>query len=185
MHTDRSPVGLLHLQRRREQRTLRAAGGDLASAGLALAEMGGLKGRGARHTIAARGGSALLIDESYNANPASMAATIGQFGVESADRRVVILGAMKELGPGGEAYHQGLAAPLVAAGVQFALLVGEEMAPLAKALEGQGDFEHVPAHSAAVERLKDLIRPGDAVLVKGSNSVGLSHVVTALTNGDY
>ncbi|MGN6689392.1 MAG: UDP-N-acetylmuramoyl-tripeptide--D-alanyl-D-alanine ligase, partial [Sphingopyxis sp.] len=67
----------------------------------------------------------------------------------------------------------------------FALLVGEEMAPLAKALEGRIDFEHVPAHPAATARLKDVIRPGDTVLVKGSNSVGLSHVVTALTNGDY
>ena len=49
-----------------------AVGGDLAAAGLALAEMGGLKGRGARHQIAAAGGQALLIDESYNANPASI-----------------------------------------------------------------------------------------------------------------
>src|SRR3546814_8316358 len=106
-----------------------------------------------------------------------MAATIGQLGTESAGRKVAILGAMKELGPGGEAYHAGLAAPLVAAGVQFALLVGEEMAPLAKALEGRINFEHVPAQSAAVGRLGDLIRPGDAVLVKGWNSVGLSHVV--------
>ncbi|MBL0915858.1 MAG: UDP-N-acetylmuramoylalanyl-D-glutamyl-2, 6-diaminopimelate--D-alanyl-D-alanine ligase, partial [Sphingopyxis sp.] len=79
----------------------------------------------------------------------------------------------------------GLAAPLVAAGVQFALLVGEEMMPLAKALEGRIDFEHVAAHSAATGRLKDHIRPGDTVLVKGSNSVGLSHVVAALVNGDY
>ena len=46
------------------------------------------------------------------------------------------------------------------------------------------DFAHVPDHQAARERLKDLIRAGDAVLVKGSNSVGLSHLVTALTNGD-
>jgi UDP-N-acetylmuramoyl-tripeptide--D-alanyl-D-alanine ligase len=131
------------------------------------------------------GGSILVIDESYNANPASMAATIGQLGRESGARRVAILGAMKELGDGGAAYHAGLAAPLVAAGVQFALLVGEEMAPLAKALEGRIDFEHVADHSAAVGRLGALIRPGDTVLVKGSNSVGLSHVVTALTNGDY
>src|SRR3546814_14066861 len=104
-----------------------------------------------------------------------MAATIGQLGSESATRKIAILGAMKELGAGGEAYHAGLAAPLVAAGVQFALLVGEEMAPLAKALEGRIDFEHVPAHPAATARLKDLIRAGDVVLIKGSNSVGLSH----------
>jgi UDP-N-acetylmuramoyl-tripeptide--D-alanyl-D-alanine ligase len=127
----------------------------------------------------------LVIDESYNANPASMAATIGQLESEPGARKVAILGAMKELGPGGEAYHAALAAPLVAAGVQFALLVGPEMAPLAKALEGRIDFAHVAAHSDAVARLKGLVGAGDAVLVKGSNSVGLSHVVSALTSGDY
>lgn len=164
---------------------VKAVGGDLPAAGLAFAEMGGLAGRGARHRVAVPGGHILVIDESYNANPASMAATISQLGTESADRKVAILGSMKELGAGGEAYHAGLAAPLVAAGVQFALLVGDEMAPLAKALEGRIDFEHVPAHSAATARLKDVIRPGDAVLVKGSNSVGLSHVVMALMSGDY
>ena len=164
---------------------VKAVGGDLPAAGLAFAEMGGLAGRGARHRLEVPGGEILVIDESYNANPASMAATIGQLGSESATRKIAILGAMKELGAGGEAYHAGLAAPLVAAGVQFALLVGEEMAPLAKALEGRIDFEHVPAHPAATARLKDLIRAGDVVLIKGSNSVGLSHLVTALTNGDY
>lgn len=164
---------------------VKAVGGDLPAAGLAFAEMAGLAGRGARHRLpVAGGGHILLIDESYNANPASMVATFDQLGSESGDRRVAILGAMKELGPGGEAYHAGLAAPLVAAGVQFALLVGEEMAPLAKALEGRIDFAHVADHKAARERLKDLIRAGDAVLVKGSNSVGLSHLVTALTNGE-
>ena len=69
--------------------------------------------------------------------------------------------------------------------MQFALLVGEEMAPLAKALEGRIDFEHVAAHSDAEARLGEVIRPGDTVLVKGSNSVGLSHLVTALTNGEF
>ena len=56
---------------------------------------------------------------------------------------------------------------------------------LAKALEGQIDFAHVADHSAARARLGDLISPGDTVLIKGSNSVGLSQLVTALTNGDY
>ena len=164
---------------------VKAVGGDLPAAGLAFAEMAGLAGRGARHRVPVEGGDILVIDESYNANPASMAATIGQLGDESGARKIAILGSMKELGPDGEAYHADLAAPLVAAGVQFALLVGEEMVPLAKALEGRIDFEHVPAHPAATARLKDLIRPGDVVLVKGSNSVGLSHLVTALTHGDY
>lgn len=164
---------------------VKAVGGDLPAAGLAFAEMAGLAGRGARHRVGVPGGDILVIDESYNANPASMAATIGQFGSESAGRRIAILGAMRELGAGSDDYHAALAAPLVAAGVHFALLVGEEMAPLAKALEGRIDFAHVPGHPAAKARLGELIRAGDAVLVKGSNSVGLSHLVTALTNGDY
>lgn len=164
---------------------VKAVGGDLPAAGLAFAEMEGLVGRGARHRVRFGAGHILVIDESYNANPASMAATIGQLAGESGDRRIAILGAMRELGLGSDAYHAALAAPLVAAGVQFALLVGEEMAPLAKALEGRIDFAHVPGHPAAKARLVDLIRPGDTVLIKGSNSVGLSHLVTALTNGEY
>ncbi|NIJ39456.1 UDP-N-acetylmuramoyl-tripeptide--D-alanyl-D-alanine ligase [Sphingopyxis panaciterrae] len=164
---------------------VKAVGGDLPAAGLAFAEMPGIAGRGARHRMAVTGGDVLVIDESYNANPASMAATIGQFGSESAERRIAILGAMRELGAGSDDYHAALAAPLVAAGVQFALLVGDEMTPLAKALEGRIDFAHVPDHPTARARLGELIRAGDAVLIKGSNSVGLSHIVTALTNGDY
>ena len=124
------------------------------------------------------GGPALLFE---NVKGSRLPLLINQFGTESADRKVAILGAMKELGPDGEAYHAGLAAPLVAAGVQFALLVGEEMAPLAKALEGRIDFEHVPAHSAAVGRLKDLIRPGDAVLVKASRVAGLERLAAVLS----
>src|SRR3546814_7691879 len=70
---------------------VKAVGGDLPAAGLAFAEMMGLAGRGARHRLPVAGGEILLIDESYNANPASMAATIDQLGSESArteERRV-------------------------------------------------------------------------------------------------
>lgn len=164
---------------------VKTVGGDLPAAGLAFAEMGGLAGRGARHRIALDHGTARIIDESYNANPASMAVTIAQMAGESGGRRVAILGGMKELGADSDRYHAELAAPLVAAGVQFALLVGEEMASLAKALEGRMELAHVAAHPEAKALLRGLIQPNDIVLIKGSNSVGLSHLVTALTNGEF
>src|SRR5690606_21046826 len=89
-----------------------AAGGDLGAAGLALAEMGGLKGRGARHRIRVPGGHALMIDESYNANPASMRATLAQLGATPASRRVAVLGSMKELGDFAPSFHAQLAGPI-------------------------------------------------------------------------
>ena len=160
---------------------VQAVGGDLALAGLALAELGGLKGRGERHRIAVAGGEALLIDESYNANPASMAATLKVLGEEKvAGRRVAVLGAMRELGEGSTAFHEALAAPLAEAQVDYAILVGPEMAALAKALGGQVKMAHVPDAATAIPLAREAIGPGDAMLVKGSNSIGLAALVEAL-----
>lgn len=163
-----------------------AAGGDLASAGLALAEMGGLKGRGARHRIAVPGGHALLIDESYNANPASMRATLAALGQTPAGRRIAVLGAMKELGDLGPAFHAMLAEPIAAAKIDHVVLVGDEMAPLArelgkagaKGLGFGGSMTHAAGAGEAIGALEEFgLIAGDAILVKGSNSVGLGRVV--------
>lgn len=158
-----------------------AAGGDLEQAGLALAEMGGLAGRGARTKVPAGDGDALLIDESYNANPASMRATLAVLAEAPALRRVAVLGEMRELGEQSAHFHADLAGPIRDAGVEALLLVGEGMAPLARALEGQVELLHVPDAATARERIETMLRPGDAVLIKGSNGVGLSRVVAALT----
>ncbi|WP_336973258.1 UDP-N-acetylmuramoyl-tripeptide--D-alanyl-D-alanine ligase [Sphingobium aromaticiconvertens] len=158
-----------------------AAGGDLAAAGLALAEMPGLPGRGERCILAVEGGQALLIDESYNANPLSMAATLKQLGREEADRRIAVLGAMRELGHLSDDLHAGLAAPLGEGQVDYAILVGEEMAPLASALKGVMAFDHVADAAAATGLLEAEVRAGDAILIKGSNGVGLSRTVAALS----
>ncbi len=117
---------------------VRAAGGDLGAAGLALAEMEGLAGRGARIEIPAGDGTALVIDESYNANPASMRATLAQLGKTHARRRIAILGAMKELGTHGADFHAALAGPLAEGRVDHAILVGEEMRALADELGKAG-----------------------------------------------
>src|SRR3546814_13388311 len=102
-----------------------ALGGDLAAAGLALADLKGLPGRGARRRISIGGESALLIDESYNANPASMAAALRVLGETPATgRKIAVLGAMRELGPDSDAYHAGLADAVLASCAAPALVVG-------------------------------------------------------------
>ncbi|AQR73520.1 UDP-N-acetylmuramoyl-tripeptide--D-alanyl-D-alanine ligase [Sphingomonas sp. LM7] len=156
-----------------------AVGGDLEMAGLALAEMGGLAGRGARFMAELPNGEALVIDESYNANPASMRATLAVLANEHG-RKIAVLGEMRELGDHSDSFHADLAEPIEAAGVSHAILVGEAMRPLAKALEGRVEFVHVPDAATARERLSAVLAPGDAVLVKGSNGVRLSTVVAAL-----
>ena len=170
---------------------VRAAGGDLASAGLALAEMGGLKGRGARHTLTVAGGTALLIDESYNANPASMRATLKALAATPATRRLAVLGSMKELGDFSDAFHRQLAEPITEAGVDHAILVGPEMGALAEELGkaastslGKGpSFAHCEGPAEATLLLEQFgLAHGDAVLVKGSNSVGLGRLVSHFTD---
>lgn len=171
---------------------VRAAGGDLASAGLALAELGGLKGRGARYRLSlADGGEALLIDESYNANPASMRATLKALAATAATRRIAVLGSMKELGDFAEAFHRQLAEPLHEAGVAHAILVGPEMLSLADELGkaaavplGKGvTFTHCETPIEAIAALGQFgLTRGDAMLVKGSNSVGLGRLVSHFTD---
>lgn len=162
---------------------VRAAGGDLALAGLALAELGGIAGRGARFTATVGDGEALVIDESYNANPVSMAAALAVFADEKATRKIAVLGDMYELGEGSRALHEGLAEPVKTSGAQTVILVGEAMGALANALEGVVDFVHVPDAASARDRLKTMLAPGDAVLIKGSNGVGLAAVVAGLASG--
>jgi UDP-N-acetylmuramoyl-tripeptide--D-alanyl-D-alanine ligase len=161
-----------------------AMGGDLAQAGLALADLPGIKGRGERHRIPIEDGEALLIDESYNANPASMAATLKTFGnLSVSGRRIAVLGGMRELGESSDDFHAGLAGPVEAAGVDLAVLVGEEMGALAKALGAMVKMAHVPDTATAIELARAEARPGDAILVKGSNSIGLAALVEALAGG--
>ncbi len=156
-----------------------AVDGDLAQAGLSLAEMPGLSGRGERLQMVVEDGTAVLIDESYNANPASMRAAL-EVLAEEAGRRVAVLGEMRELGDGSVRYHAELGEAVEAADVALAILVGEAMAPLAARLEGRMELRHVADAASAGTVLHELMRNGDTVLVKGSNGVGLSRIVAAL-----
>ena len=155
-----------------------AVGADLAIAGLALADMGGLKGRGERHRLNVEGGTYLLIDESYNANPASMAATLKALGEErDAERRIAVLGPMRELGEHADELHAGLAPAVLAAKVDRLILVNADMQPLEDALDGGLPVDRAADAEEAASRLAAIVRPGDAVLVKASNSIGLAKLV--------
>ena len=140
--------------------------------------------RGERHRLMVDGGEALLIDESYNANPASMRATLKTLAQQEVEgRRIAVLGSMRELGAGSDGFHAALAEPIADARVEYAILVGEEMGALAKALGQKVNFEHVPDVASAIGLAREEIGPGDAILVKGSNSIGLFALVEALAGG--
>jgi UDP-N-acetylmuramyl pentapeptide synthase len=125
-----------------------------------------------------QGGEILLIDESYNANPASMAATLRSLGaLANAQRRIAVLGPMRELGEHSEAMHAGLAPAVRRAKVDKLILIGAEMQPLAAEVEGEIAVEQAADVDDATERLVKFAQPGDAVLVKASNSVGLARLV--------
>jgi UDP-N-acetylmuramoyl-tripeptide--D-alanyl-D-alanine ligase len=161
-----------------------AIGEDVAVAALALADLGGLKGRGERHVIELDGGELVLIDESYNANPASMAATLKSLGAErEAKRRIAVLGPMRELGEHSGALHAGLAPAVVDAHVDRLILIGDEMRPLAEKVVGTISFDLVSSVDEATDALMQMIAPGDTVLVKASNSVGLARLVERVAGG--
>ena len=161
-----------------------AVGEDVAIAALALADLGGLAGRGQRHRVEIDGGDVLLIDESYNANPASMAATLKSLGEErDVARRIAVLGPMRELGEYSAGLHAGLAPAVADAHVDRLILIGDEMRPLAEKVVGRIAFDLVSNVDEAADELMRMLRPGDAVLVKASNSVGLARLVKRVAGG--
>jgi UDP-N-acetylmuramoyl-tripeptide--D-alanyl-D-alanine ligase len=160
-----------------------ALGADLARASLALANLSAQKGRGARVVLSVGRGEAVLIDESYNANPASMRAALdllAQTPVGLRGRRIAVLGDMLELGETGPSLHAELAGPIATAQVDKVFCAG----PLMRAL-----WQHLPAErrGAYAEQSKDLesillndIGPGDAVMIKGSLGSRMGPLVDAL-----
>lgn len=161
-----------------------ALDGDLAKAGLALAQTGAPKGRGTRHRLIVDDGDpAVLIDESYNANPASMRAAIALLGDASpgkGGRRIAVLGDMRELGDQAPLMHAGLADSVAAAGIDEVFLAGPLMASLRDALPHRclGGYAETADDLQAL--LFDSIGPGDVVMVKGSNASRMGPLVEAL-----
>jgi len=159
------------------------AGADLALAALALNHLQPATGRGVRATLRVPGGSALLIDESYNANPASMAAAIallGQTPLGAHGRRVAVLGDMLELGTQGPALHRALAEPIEAAAVDLVFCSGPLMHALWEALPSGRRGGYAETAAALEPAVLTAIRDGDAVMVKGSLGSKMGPIVKAL-----
>ena len=154
----------------------------MATALQALAEFRPLAGRGAAKRVEIPGGAFLLIDESYNANPISMKAGFRSLGARTdvAGRRIVALTDMLELGDHSEALHAGLADVLVEAEIDLVFTAGKAMQSLDRALpaEKRGGWAEDAAALAPI--VTAAVRPGDVVMVKGSNGSKASLVANAL-----
>jgi UDP-N-acetylmuramoyl-tripeptide--D-alanyl-D-alanine ligase len=145
----------------------------------ALASFGAQPGRGERVVLGGDDRPLLLIDESYNANSASMRAALEVLA--SVDlpkgRKFVVLGDMLELGAMADDLHAGLAEPVLASGAERVYLVGKHMAALAAALPPELVAGHFANVAEAVDVIIDDLAYGDAIMIKGSNGVGLSRLV--------
>jgi UDP-N-acetylmuramoyl-tripeptide--D-alanyl-D-alanine ligase len=158
-------------------------GADLARAALSLAALEPPKGRGVRHALPLGKGHVTLIDESYNANPASMRAALAVLAQAEPGwrgRRIAVLGDMLELGRESGALHAGLAPDIAARHVDLVFACGPDMGKLWSALPGERRGHYAAASIDLVEPLKAAIRPGDVVMVKGSLGSRMGLVVEAL-----
>jgi UDP-N-acetylmuramoyl-tripeptide--D-alanyl-D-alanine ligase len=136
-------------------------------------------GRGARRRIAVRGGSALLLDESYNGNPASIRAALAVLRLQPAQRRIAVLGDMLELGDVGPAEHRALASD-VAAAADCLFACGPLMRELYTAVPEAIRGAHTSDSSSLAPIVAGAIAAGDAVLIKGSLGSRMKLVVNAL-----
>jgi UDP-N-acetylmuramoyl-tripeptide--D-alanyl-D-alanine ligase len=159
------------------------AGADLALAALALAELKPVSGRGLPIEIDVAGGSALIIDESYNANPASVDAALallGQTPIGPRGRRIAVLGDMLELGSKGPALHRALSKPVAANAIDLVFCCGLLMRNLWQALPAGRRGGYAEDAAALESQVLSAMRAGDVVMVKGSLGSRMASIVKAL-----
>jgi UDP-N-acetylmuramoyl-tripeptide--D-alanyl-D-alanine ligase len=159
------------------------AGADLALAALSLAQIEPAAGRGARRALEVANGEATLIDESYNANPASMAAALNVLGhaaVGPRGRRIAVLGDMLELGPTSPALHRGLNDAVKANHVDLVYCCGPLMRNLWDALSTGKRGGYAESAAGLEAQVVAAIRAGDAIMIKGSLGSKMKTIVNAL-----
>jgi UDP-N-acetylmuramoyl-tripeptide--D-alanyl-D-alanine ligase len=159
-------------------------GADLALAALALSRLEPATGRGARLTLELPGGPVLLIDESYNANPASMRAALallGQAPLGPRGRRIAVLGAMLELGARSADLHRGLLDSILENAVDLVFCAGPQFEGLWEALPSGRRGGYAVSAAALEADVLGALRAGDAIMVKGSLGSKMGPIVKALT----
>ena len=162
---------------------VKLAGADLARAGLGLAVAEPATGRGVRERLRVPGGELLLIDESYNANPASVRAALALLGNAKpglGGRRIAVLGDMLELGVHGPALHAELAGPIDAAGVDILFAAGSLMENLWEKVPAHRRGAHAGTSEAIRDGLLAGLRAGDVVMIKGSLGSRMGPLVEAI-----
>src|SRR5215472_3297214 len=166
---------------------VKAAGADVGAGAGAMSSLRPLEGRGRRHPIAVGGGSAELIDESYNASPASIRAAFSVLAAMTppkGGRRIAVLGDMLELGEEAARLHAELAQPLIDAEVTLVFAAGPMMRHLYDALPKRMRGGHAATAAALAETVSRRLRPGDIVSVKGSHGSRKGEVVKRLLLGE-
>ncbi|MFN3312788.1 MAG: UDP-N-acetylmuramoyl-tripeptide--D-alanyl-D-alanine ligase [Hyphomonas sp.] len=125
-------------------------------------------------------GEITLIDDAYNANPASMRAALQGLAERTGARRLAALGDMREIGDASAAEHRALAGPVVEAGVTGIFLAGAEMQHLSEALPPTLQQTSAPTSDELWIQLQKALRAGDVLLIKGSNASGMSKLADRL-----
>jgi UDP-N-acetylmuramoyl-tripeptide--D-alanyl-D-alanine ligase len=156
-----------------------ALGANPEIAARALADFRPPVGRGRQHRLQLPSGPITLIDDSYNANPASVRAAL-QVLATATGRRIAVLGDMLELGEQAPQLHARLAAAVVGCGVDRVYTAGPAMRHLHDALPATRRGEHVEDAAALLPILDDELRGGDTLLIKGSLGMRMRRIVEAL-----
>jgi len=160
-----------------------ALGADVGKAAQALSEIAPMAGRGRRHAVRLVNGALTLIDESYNANPASMKAAIEMLAAARpgpCGRRVAVLGDMRELGARSAEYHAALAGVLEENGIELVYSCGADMAAMMDRLPTAMRAAHAATSRELADDVVRAAAAGDVIMVKGSLASGMQVVVDAL-----
>ena len=133
------------------------------------------------------GSDITVIDDSYNANLDSMRSGINTLKTltqaKGKGRAVAILGEMLELGADSETHHRLVGKACIEAGIEVVVTVGQQATPIYQTVLDHAEAQHCENAEEALRVVRQVLAPGDTVLVKGSNGSGVWKIAEALTGG--